>query len=163
KGQPDERGIPHATMADGTPNGYSILTFDGADYQLDYKAASRDRDYQMQIHAPDAVSSADATKKTVLANVFNGSERSVVEMRVGGGDWIAMNKTVVADPAYRALADASGNMPRPRPSSHIWAAKLPSGLPPGVHLIEVRTTDMHGRSCTGCRVVRVQPDEAFQP
>ncbi|MGD9857946.1 MAG: metallophosphoesterase N-terminal domain-containing protein, partial [Planctomycetaceae bacterium] len=28
-GAPDERGIPHTTMADGAPNGYSIMTFNG--------------------------------------------------------------------------------------------------------------------------------------
>ncbi len=32
-GAPDERGIPHATMADGAPNGYSIISFDGTKYR----------------------------------------------------------------------------------------------------------------------------------
>ena len=40
-GAPDERGIPHSTMADGAPNGYSVISFDGTDYRLDFFAAGR--------------------------------------------------------------------------------------------------------------------------
>ena len=35
----DERGIPHTTMRDGAPNGYSIITFDGAKATFDFKAS----------------------------------------------------------------------------------------------------------------------------
>ncbi len=37
----DETGIPHATMNDGAPNGYSLLTFDGNSYSIRFKAARR--------------------------------------------------------------------------------------------------------------------------
>ncbi|MEZ6066937.1 MAG: calcineurin-like phosphoesterase family protein [Planctomycetaceae bacterium] len=54
-GAPDERGIPHTTMKDGAPNGYSIISFDGVEYRLDYRAAGRSPDYQMEIDAGSGV------------------------------------------------------------------------------------------------------------
>ncbi|HSO87300.1 MAG TPA: metallophosphoesterase N-terminal domain-containing protein, partial [Draconibacterium sp.] len=35
----DETGIPHATMNDGAPNGYSVINFDGSTYNVQFKAA----------------------------------------------------------------------------------------------------------------------------
>ena len=54
-GAPDERGIPHTMMADGAPNGYSIISFDGAKYSLDFKAAGQPADYQMRIMMPELI------------------------------------------------------------------------------------------------------------
>ncbi len=166
RGTPDERGIPHATMADGAPNGYSIITFDGTDYVLDFKAAGRPKDYQMQIHAPEAVAADRAEPTEVLVNVFNGSEKSKVEMRVGGaGAWIPMEPRRVVDPAYRAAYERDvavadnpwSDLPAPKASTHIWMGNLPGDLSAGAHLIEVRATDMHGRTHTGRRVIRIEP------
>ena len=52
-GTKDENGIPHATMSDGAPNGYSIVTFDGNEYSIRFKAARRPADHQMNIYAPE--------------------------------------------------------------------------------------------------------------
>ena len=49
----DEVGIPHAMMADGAPKGYSLITFDGNQYSIRYKASRRPVDYQMNIFAPE--------------------------------------------------------------------------------------------------------------
>jgi DNA repair exonuclease SbcCD nuclease subunit len=48
----DELGIPHATMNDGAPNGYSVITFDGNTYSVRFKAARRPENYQMNIYMP---------------------------------------------------------------------------------------------------------------
>jgi hypothetical protein len=165
RGAPDERGIPHATMADGAPNGYSIITFDGTDYVLDYKAAGRPKDYQMQIHAPEAVATSAAEATDIYVNVFNGSERSTVEMRLGkNSGWSPLEHVAIEDPAFRAayerdiaLADNPwADLPAPKLSTHIWQGRLPAGLSPGIHLIEVRSTDMHGRTYSGRRAIRVE-------
>ncbi|MFO0892090.1 MAG: calcineurin-like phosphoesterase C-terminal domain-containing protein [Isosphaeraceae bacterium] len=37
---------PHTTMGDA-PNGYSIFTFDGNHYEIEFRPASRPKDYQM--------------------------------------------------------------------------------------------------------------------
>ena len=166
RGTPDERGIPHATMQDGGPNGYSIITFDGQDYTLDYKAAGRSKNYQMQIHAPETVTQEELAETTVLVNVFNGSERSKVDMRLDDqGAWLPMKHMRKEDPQYRAayerdvkLADNEWmDLPKPGASTHIWGIVLPTGLKPGVHMLCVKTVDMSGREFTSRRVIRVLP------
>ena len=170
-GAPDERGIPHTAMADGAPNGYSIISFDGTKYQLDFKAAGRPADYQMQIHAPEVVTADKLRETMIYTNVFNGSERSKVEMRVGRhGSWTAMEHTREIDPqlqrVYEAEEKVIGNpanwrkMSKPKGSTHLWKSPLPSGASVGTHLIEVRETDMHGRTIRSQRVLRITPAEA---
>jgi hypothetical protein len=164
-GAPDERGIPHATMSDGSPNGYSIVTFDGRSYSIEFRAAGRPADYQMQIHAPEDVVSAEAAATRVLVNVFAGSARSVVEMRLGAsGPWIPMQAARVPDPAYAAIKELEKS-PTPPPgrslpgasaSSHIWAANLPARLQAGSHVLTVRERDMFGKVHEGRRVIRVK-------
>ncbi|MCC6127545.1 MAG: calcineurin-like phosphoesterase family protein [Pirellulales bacterium] len=162
-GSPDERGIPHATMVDGTPNGYSIIAFDGNQYVQDYKAAGRGKNYQMQIHAPETVPAAEAAQTYILANVFNSSARSTVKMRVDGGAWVEMRRAAVEDPAYRRAYELDQqlkdnpwvDLPKPWRSTHIWSAPLPAALAEGIHLIEVETIDMNGKKFTGCRVFRI--------
>ncbi len=168
-GARDERGIPHATMADGAPNGYSIITFDGTDYQLDFYAAGRSPDYQMQIHAPEEVTSAGAEQVTVYANVFNGSEKSVVRMRVAGGDWIEMQLTREPDPTYVETYEreeailqqtqAFRKLPKPKASTHLWKANLPANLKEGTHAIEIEARDMWDRIHRDRRVIRVTAGE----
>ncbi len=163
-GAPDERGIPHATMADGAPNGYSIITFDGHTYTLDFKAAGRPANWQMHVSAPELVSLADAAGTDVFVNVFNGSERSSVAMRIGAGDWVEMQRRVERDPAYVALFEREENtadkpwraMSKPKPSTHLWHGQLPEGLDAGLHLIRIRTVDMHGRTFESHRSIRIE-------
>lgn len=166
KGAPDERGIPHATMADGAPNGYSILTFDGNKYVLDFKAAGRSADYQMNVHAPEVVEMSKVAETDVYVNVFNGSERSRVEMRFGkDGDWMTMKKKNVSDPAFvKVIAEEKKiekktwlALPGPKKCPHLWHSKLPKSLKSGTHLMQIRTTDMHGRTFQQNRVIRVSP------
>ena len=82
KGAKDERGIPHTTMRDGAPNGYSIITFDGAKATFDFKASRFPANHQLRIHAPVALAAADVAKTSVYVNVFAGSEKSTVKLRV---------------------------------------------------------------------------------
>lgn len=163
KGTKDEVGIPHATMRDGAPNGYSIITFDGVKHTLDFKAARQPADYQLNIHAPDEVKAA-AGETAVYVNVFNGSERSTVKLRVdGAGDWVTLEKVLEPDPYYvevrnREMAqnpDAKDHLNAPVASAHLWKGRLPAGLKPGSRLIEVEATDHYGRSHQGKRLVRV--------
>ena len=163
-GMPDERGIPHTTMSDGAPNGYSILNIDGNRYTLDFHAASRGAEYQMEIHVPGIVAPDKTGETEVVANIFNGSERSTVRMRVDEGDWVIMKPDQREDPGFarlhrrdEALEDNDwGDLGRPSKSSHIWIAVLPKNMAPGAHVVEVETTDMHGRVFVGKRIVRVK-------
>jgi len=155
-GNQDETGIPHTSGSDGTPNGYFIVTFDGNSYSTRYKAARRPADYQMQIQAPDEVTQLELADTPVLVNVFNGSERSVVELSVGeSGEWVEMEFVPQIDPLYARIAREQSNQGASR-CNHMWEGKLPADLPPGGQLIRIRTTDMHGQVFTGSRILRVK-------
>lgn len=166
EGALDEVGLPHTTMRDGAPNGYSIATFDGNSYSIRYKAARRPDDYQMNIYAPDVVKSGKTGSTEVLVNVFAGSERSKVEMSLGdSGVWKAMEPTDAADPAFSATKKREDGVKPPLGASlpgadkntgHIWKANLPSDTAAGTYLVHVRTTDMFGQTYVGSRVLVVE-------
>lgn len=164
-GEPDERGIPHTMMADGAPNGYSIISFDGTKYKVDFKAAGKPKDYQMRIHAPNIISKSEIDTAEIYVNFFNGSERSKLEMRLGNtGKWLTMERTVVDDPAFQAVLDReskikerkSRKLPKPKKSPHLWRATLPESSPNGTQLLNVRATDKDGRVFHSRRVIRVK-------
>ncbi len=165
KGELDEENIPHTTMRDGAPNGYSIITFDGVDYSIRFKAARRPWDHQMTIHAPDEVTVAQAPATEVLVNVFAGSPRSTVEMRLGdSGRWIPMERVEREDAYYVAMKEREAmrtqverRLPRIAKSRHLWVAALPAEAPIGSHLIHVRTTDMFGQTFEDRRIIAVRP------
>ena len=164
-GNVNEWGIPHATMADGAPNGYSILSFDGSEYRVEYRAAGRSEKYQMNITAPEEVKLSELDEVEIYANIFNGSERTSVVFRVGGmSRWMEMSRTVEKDPGYiqaferdsKATERLSPRMSAPKASTHLWKAKLPSKLSAGPQLIHVRSTDPNGQTHDGYRVIRVR-------
>ncbi len=164
-GAPDEFGIPHTMMRCGAPNGYSIITFNGHEYSIRFKAARRPADDQMSIFAPSSIKASETGSTEVLANVYAGSERSVVEMRVGDTKhWTPMERVERSGAYWAALkkAEQSATPPNGRRiwrkfnSPHLWTAKLPAKLPKGPHVIEVRTRDMFGQTDHGRRVIRVE-------
>lgn len=165
-GAPDEAGIPHTTMRDGAPNGYSIITFDGKEYAIDFKAARRPADHQMTIHAPEEISVAGTAGTEVIVNVFAGSERSAVKMRLGNdGEWIPMTRFDGLDPYYLALkkAEESEHPPEGRKlpkadteTNHLWKARLPAVPKPGAYPLLVESKDMFGKIHRGERVIVVR-------
>ncbi len=166
-GAPDGAGIPHATMRDGAPNGYAIVTFDGTRAELTYKASGQPITRQMAVHLPSEVSASGTELRWLHVNVFDGSARSRVEFRVGGrGRWTEMVRSAEADPAYVARKKAEELNPPPIPpfrkmsepivSPHLWKSPLPA-LPAGEHGIEVRTRDLNGRVFTERVTLTVRP------
>ena len=165
RGQKDERGIPHATMSDGGPNGYSIMEFDGASYSLKFRGAGEPSHYQMSINSPEHVSAESSSRTEVTVNVFNGSEKSKVRMRVRGMKaWVPMERVRMADPnfvANKAREDAIADkkwtpLPGPHKTPHIWKGLLADGLSVGTHLIEVEA-DLGRDTVRGKRVIRITP------
>jgi hypothetical protein len=168
----DELGIPHATMNDGAPNGYSVISFDGNKYSVRFKAARRPENYQMNIYLPDEMDKSSLDTALVLVNVFAGSARSVVEMCIDKGDWIKMENFKTIDPEVLRMHQLSPflnekvngkpldeifgfAMDYPSISRHIWKAKLPAGINPGTHLVTIHTTDMFNQSWIANRIFRV--------
>ena len=96
-------------------------------------------------------------------NVFAGSPRSSVEVRLGdAGPWVPMTRVIREDPAFAELKALEKSSKRPRgkdlqkakPSPHLWAGQVPSPAKPGFQLIQVRTTDLFGQTFRACRVIR---------
>lgn len=171
----DELGIPHATMNDGAPNGYAILKISGNQYNIQYKAARRPAEYQMNIYLPDDISESALDTTDVLVNIFNGSEKSKVEMKLDHmNDWLPMSQTTARDPANMAMyllspildqeiegskldAVLGWKMDRPSESNHFWTVAVPKDLKAGTYRMTVRTTDMFGNTYLGHRVFRINP------
>jgi hypothetical protein len=163
-GAPDERGIPHATMSDGAPNGYSLVEFSGTNYKIKFRPASRPVNEQMSIFVPEEIAQADSGNTEFVVNVFAGSTQSTVEAKINGGEWKSIPNVPGPDPYIARLKELEGKDPKPpgrgvagpTTSNHIWKAKLPDSLKTGLNLIEVRTTDMFGQTHTGRRTFRVK-------
>ena len=170
----DELGIPHATMNDGSPNGYAVISFDGNEYNIRYKGARRPADYQMNIYLPDDINAKSLDTNSVLVNVFNGSEKSIVEMQFDrSGDWKVLKQIESIDPACLAMYELSPyldikkgdkaldevfgwKMDYPSKSKHFWQGDLEKSLSPGTHSVTIKTTDMFGNIYQANRVFRIE-------
>jgi 3',5'-cyclic AMP phosphodiesterase CpdA len=163
-GPPDASGIPIATMWDGTPHGYAILSFNGvAEPVADYRAAREPADYQVGLYAP-AVAAVHQGYVSFFANVFNGHDGWKVEARVDDRAWSDLRRVIEWDPAYAKLYLAQDTLAAPLPGRrlpdptvcyHLWRGYLPADLVPGKHRIEVRATDPSGRSFTAEREIGI--------
>ncbi len=157
-GVPDNRGIPPATMRDGTPNGYATLNVDGNSFTIDYKAANKSADYKMSMWGPEVVAKASGISAQLYVNYFLGSKLTDVEYRYNGlDDWRYMRRVEQADPhlttvmAKWDMAEKvlEGKRPiNPSESTHLWTMFLPTHLPLGKQTIQIRVTDMFGRTFT---------------
>jgi hypothetical protein len=119
----------------------------------------------MNIFAPESTTSETSGDTEVLVNVFAGSERSRVEMRLGdSGAWTLLQREAREDPYY--LATLERELQRnPKPayylppaikSPHLWVGSLPANAPIGTHALEVRTTDMYGQEFRAYRLIRIE-------
>ena len=150
-GAADAQGIPAATMADGTPNGYAMLTVKaGGEYAVAWHNARDPDDRQIGLHAPKLLRRGAYPAWGVFANVYMGTDDTRVEFRVDGGDWMPMKKVLQPDPALlaeNAIDDASevlrghDRSPEAEASTHLWRGALPTKLDAGEHLVEVRAFD----------------------
>ncbi len=156
-GKLDENGVPFSTMRDGTPKGYAFLNFEGNKYTIDYKAAGHPADHQMEIFAPKVVQQNKRTSAGIFANFFIGSADDKLEYRIDDGEWKAMAYQPNYDPSFlHKLHEwdfTEELMPGRRPSNpvectHLWRASIPTDLEVGEHVIEIRATDMFGRTFT---------------
>jgi hypothetical protein len=119
----------------------------------------------MNVFAPGVVRSSEAAGQEVLVNVFSGSERTRVTMRLGpGGEWIPLARTRRPDPYYLELVrrefesepKPAWPLPPAGPSSHLWVGTLPADPPRGTFVLEVRATDMFGETVAARRIIRVE-------
>lgn len=154
-GVKDAAGIPGATMADGTPNGYATLHIEDAGYRLAWHPARLPEGdpaltQAMALHAPEVLRQGAYPAWGVYANVFMGTPDTRVEFRVGGGDWQPMRRVERPDPrllAENVRDDEATSLrgydrsPEAEPGTHLWRGALPTDLAVGEHGIEVRAFD----------------------
>ena len=167
-GAPDENGIPHTMCSDGTPNGHTIMHFDGEKYLLEYRAARRDPEFQIRVTAAEEVDLTGETPPAFYANVFNAMPGAVVEWKTDDtSEWQTMTKVLEHDPVFKALSDADQTakadgtlqwraLAKPMICPHLWKAELPSSLASKTYAIHVRATNPNGQILTGERIVRVK-------
>ena len=166
----DHRGIACADSYDGTPNGYHVLSIDGASYTTRFVPAAEPAGKQMRIsldvqyhsgdreifrdvaeaellRSPITVEQASATR--VVVNLFDGGPRSRVAMALDGGPSMAMTRVSRPDPfvvqLYGRYPTTIKPWVKPQPSSHIWQASLPAGLRPGAYVLKIDAMDEYGR------------------
>ncbi len=149
-GAPNEFGIPHTMMSDGTPNGYAFLHIDKNDWKLEWKTAGVPENVQMHIDAPDVVSAGSNEGFKVIANIYNALPDAEVKMKIGDvGEWMEMKRIPQKDPVRLAekerenqLGEVSWRkMGSDSDSEHIWEAVFLPELKPGVHTVQVIATD----------------------
>lgn len=146
----DADGLPDSRMSDGTPNGYATARFHpNGDYALRWHVA-RGRGEALHLHAPKVLRHGAYPAAGVYANVYMGEADTRVEYRIAGGEWQPMTRVDAPDPSLRfqnLLDDASetlrgyDRLPEAEDSTHLWRGRLPTTLPEGEHLIEVRAFD----------------------
>lgn len=176
----DERGIPVALGADGCPNGFHILTVDGArastrfipardpngaqirlvlDSQMHRAAPEVIREYPAGalLTGPVAREALGATR--LVANFFDAGPISTLEVSFGGGRWRRMLRADRTDPfvedVYARHAATKKPWVQPVLSTHLWHLPLPADLPPGSHRVAVRGTDEFGRRHKAAMVLEV--------
>ena len=179
-GMRNEVDVPHTIMRDGTPNGYSFITFNGNDYVIDWKVAGSPEDHQMNIHLPRGIKANERDTVLLTVNFFNGSEQAKLEYRIKGmSEWREMTKVAKYDPFYLKIDERwdrleeinlpetwvgtfgetvtrpGTSMPAPSVSTHLWEANIGSDFPAGRHIVEVRATDRYGRVFTDYASLRV--------
>ena len=168
-GRLDENEIPHTMCADGTPNGHTVMHFDGDKYLLEYRAARRLPEYQVRIMADEEYPAGGQSPAVFHANVFNAMPEAEVEWKLGTSKkWQTMTKIEESDPLFlkrheeeKAIKEATGavpwrELPKPLTCPHLWNAELPSDLKAGTYAINVRCTNPNGQFLTGERIFRVK-------
>jgi hypothetical protein len=184
-GMKGETDIPHTMMRDGTPNGYSFISFKGTEYVIDWKVAGSPEDHRMNIHVPRGITANSDEKVMLTVNFFNGSEQSELKYRVVGKmDWLPMKRVIKIDPYYAMLNQKWKNfdsleiidtwkndpqtsdqpvpgyhLPRPAKSTHLWEADLGTIWPVGRFTIEVQAKDRYGRTFTAYQTMRIKASE----
>ncbi|UYW01005.1 calcineurin-like phosphoesterase family protein [Flavobacterium agricola] len=155
-GLTNKQGVPASTMRDGTPKGYALMHFDGNQYKVDYKVAGENPEYQINIFTPKTAEfSNPRNRHFIYANFFMGKKGDDVQYRIDNGEWKNMTFVEEPDPAYLSQYYqwdlATNGIKERRPSqamlsSHLWRTNIPKNLSAGKHTVEVKATDMYGKT-----------------
>ena len=167
----DRRGIAAADSRDGTPNGFHVLSIDGARYTTRYVPANEPNERQMRISLESQFHSSDtelhrdyrvaqllgspipaeaASATNLVVNVFDGGPKTLVTARIGTRPPIRLVRTRRPDPFVEQIFSRNQatkkSWVKAEPSSHIWTSRLPGDMPAGTHRIDIEASDEYGRT-----------------
>ena len=170
----DHRGVAAADSRDGTPNGFHILSVDGLNYATRFIPAKEPNGRQMRLsidsrfHGITKEADRDFRQvrllgspvprdalgaSTLIANVFDGGEKTKVRMVIGDRAPIEMTRHARPDPFVEEVFARNEATKKPwvkaNDSSHIWTSRLPSDLAPGTYPVVVEATGEYGRPLSG--------------
>jgi hypothetical protein len=175
----DIRGIPVALASDGAPNGFHILSIDGAEMQTRLVPAHDPEQSQLRLVVDSPFHRADrevmhempvgtliggtlpfeaVPSARLIVNLFDGGPRSKVEFAIAG-EWHPMRKVERPDPFVQEvyLRNVAVKKPwvQPTPCAHLWQANFPADLAPGTHRVLVRAQDEHGREHRAAGILEI--------
>ncbi|HRZ97811.1 MAG TPA: calcineurin-like phosphoesterase family protein, partial [Paludibacter sp.] len=164
-GEKNAFGVPVALMQCGSLPNYYVIDINKNKYSFRYKGIGQDSDNQMGIWSETSASKEKNDSIQILANIFGGSDSTIVTLRLNNEDQIMMKKAKVISPNVEQLVDknkaniypTTGNTRNPirkSPSPHIWAINLPHLLP-GTHLVEIIASDRFGLSVTQKQLIYI--------
>ena len=170
----DHRGVACADSRDGTPNGFHILSIDGLSYttrfipakepngrQMRLSIDSRfhgiskeaDRDFRQAQLLGSPVPRNALSASTLIANVFDGGDKTKVTMTIGDRAPVPMVRRARPDPFVEevfARNEATKKFwVKAEVSSHIWTARLPGDLAPGAYRVVVEAINEYGKPVSG--------------
>jgi hypothetical protein len=176
----DHRGVASADSRDGSPNGFHILSIDGTAYSTRFVPAKEPNGRQMRIsilsrahgvtkesdlqfRQPRTLGSpvpqAALHASTLVANVFDGGERTKVSMRIGDRAPVGMMRENRPDPFVQEVFSRNAERTKPwvkaENASHVWTARLPADLKVGAYPILVEATGEYGQSLKGRALLEV--------
>jgi hypothetical protein len=166
-GSYDDLGIPDAMMQDGSPNGYAIVSFRNNSCVVDYKAARRPADYQMNIVTSPVISRnrVPGNENELTVNFFTGSELDTIMIRFDEGAWHELTRSPGQDPVLKSSLNRwedktvmiiGRKPPSPITSSHLWKSPIPADLDMGMHKAEVMAKDIFGKKHSAFHFFRVE-------
>ncbi len=170
----DHRGVATADSWDGTPNGFHILSVDGTDYATRFVPAKEpngrqmrlsidsrfhgisreaDLDFRQEALLGSPVTRAKIGSSTLIANVFDGGEKTKVMAMIGDRPPVEMKRESRPDPFVEEVFGRNEATKKawvkPQNSSHLWTARLPADLAPGAYRVEVEAVNEYSKVVTG--------------
>jgi predicted phosphodiesterase len=168
-GEKNEFGVPTSLMQCGSLPDYFRINIDQNNYSFTYKAIGFDTLRQMEIWI-DPLKPVDEMKKDSLvltqtdlvANVFGGSDSTVVTLRIDSFPAIPMPKTAMISPNVSNLIELynqktypttsnSRNPLRKKMSPHVWQVSVPK-VKSGIHVIRISAVDRYGLHAEGTQL-----------
>ncbi len=152
-GPPAVDGVPESRMVDGTPRGYGVLEWDDGRFRPRYRPAGASGLAPLHVFLPRVIEQGSYPSALLSVNLHLGHAGSHVRFRVGEGAWQTMERQAAIDPLLLPVLVEQDRatrlpdwrrMPEPRPSTHLWRARLPTDLPPGEQRVEIEAEDGFG-------------------